>query len=536
MDETLQQQPLITEGSIEATTAQQITGDMLDDVDDDLRGALMAVSSRELSPEQVQHLVGMLRERNDAWLEAHANPITTEEFASAVQQLRLAVPEIDLDRDPRNANDDHIRLLFRSLWREHRIILASNNRFYRARDEPPRWLMGLLGITDEEASVRRIPRRSIAPAFILGDHVGVGRISSSQISAALFEMCIAPKAAWEKTTKGFPRYVSCRGKAEIAFILRPEVLDLKNLSAQVAAMDQICDDLSIRDWDIIAAMMAQVLRDGRPDATAFVYADTILDYRQVERKKGKDGYSAGHQRNMRLEVADSIQRFAHLYVTTKTLEIRRKKAHGKIEVDTVDWNEKVLQLHGNATRREDDAELAWQYSFGQWFTTFLENPNRFVAYILQRALAYHPIKQQWTKQLAHYLTLEMRKNADNGCELRRTVGELLKGAGITVDPRYPNKAKDRLEGAIRDVIRDGLFRVEHDGKVLDASTPEAEIARWTATSKALPARNWFAAYSKEVVVFRTDPETEARYDEEIRHRKNKGLNRQHMTIQQGAAQ
>jgi len=523
MDDDEIQQPLFDheEMARAATqTAPALKGDgTLDEMDDELRAALTASDNGDLPPEREREVLDLLATRNDAWLAAHADPITTDEFRSLFKQLKLAVP--DIPHDPSKADDDHLLLLSRSLWKEHRVMLASNNRFYRVRSEPPSWLMGLLGLVDDQRQAesqtlaKRPPRRSIAPAFMLGGRKGIGRISSSQISDALFEACIAPKSEWDATAKhGWPRYCSRHGNTEIAFTLRPEVADLKNIAAQRAMMEQFRDELSVRDWDSIAALMAQVLTEGRPDASAFVYADTILDYRLVKRKRDENKHSAGHQHNMRVEVADSIQRLSHLYVTTETLKVRRLTSRGKVEYDTVDWNEKVLHLQGNATRRDDDAELAWQYNFGQWFTTFLEKPNRFVAYILQRALSYHPTKQQWAKQLAHYLTLEIRKNADNGRELRRTVGELLDKAGIPDEPRYPNKAKDRLEGAVRILVKDGIFRIEHNGQLLDAGSPE--IDTWTATSQKLPARNWLAAFKRETMVFRADPETEKHYDDEIR--------------------
>jgi len=512
------QQPLFDDEGIKAVEAAPDTAPVVidqttgstdsEELDDELRTALAASDRGDVTAEQLD----VLSARNDAWLEANADPITTDEFAAIFQQLKISVP--DIPHDPDVADDDHIKLLFHSLWHEHRIILASSNRFYRVHAEPPRWLQGLLDLIDIEPT-KRPPRRSIAPAFVVAGREGVGRISSSQVSDAIFEAFIAPKGKWEATAKGWPKYCSRRGNVEIFLTLRPEVVDIKNIAAERAAMEQIRDELSIRDWDSLTALMAQVLREGRPNASAFAYADTLLDYRQIERKKGKDGYTAGHQQNMRFEQATSIHRLAHLYVTTETLKIRRLNEKGRAEYDAVDWNEKVLQLQGNATRREDDTELAWDYRLGPWFTTFLEKPNRFVAYILQRALSYHPTKEQWTKQLAHYLTLELRKNADNGRELRRTVGELLDKAGIPVSARYPNKARDRLEQAVRDVVSDNLFRIVHDGKVLDGTSPEIET--WTASSKTLPARNWFAAYTKEVIVFRADRETEELYDGEIRH-------------------
>jgi len=487
-------------------------------LDDELRAALAASDRGDPQTEDLDVLFA----RHDAWLDANADHITFEEVAAAFQQSRGDAP--DIPPDPDTANDEGIKRLYRFLWEKHRIIVGTNSS-YRVRAEPPRWLKELLGLVDVEPT-KRPPRRSIAPAFSLQGRDHVGRISSSQVSDAIFEAFIAPKDRWETSSKGWPQYRCHRGNAEIFIRLRPEAVDPKNIAAERAAMEQIRDELSVRDWDSLTALMAQVLRDGKPDAPSFVYADTLLDYRQVDRKKGRDGYTAGHQQNMRLEQAASIYRLAHIYAVTETLQIRRLDDKSKkVEYDPVDWNQKILKLGDSFTRRTDDAELAWEYHLGPWFTTFLEKPNRFVAYIWQKVLQYHPTKEQWTKQLAHYLTLELRKNADNGRELRRTVGELLDKAGIPVSPRYPNKAKDRLEQAVRDIVSDNLFRIVHDGKVLEGACPDIET--WTASSKPLPARNWLEAYKKEVIVFRADPETELQYDGEIR--RGKGVARKALT-------
>jgi len=503
-------EPAATPDTVTAMIEHTRSGVEDEEPDDELRVALAA---NDRGNETAEHLA-VLFARHDEWLETHADRITFEEVGAAFQQGKEVSP--DIPHDPDAANDEGIKRLYRFLWEKHRIIVGTNSS-YRVRTEPPRWLKELLGLVDVEPT-KRPPRRSIAPAFSLQGREHVGRISSSQVSDAIFEAFIAPKDRWETSSKGWPQYRCHRGNAEIFIRLHPEAVDPKNIAAERAAMEQIRDELSIRDWDSLTALMAQVMRDGKPDAPSFVYADTLLDYRQVDRKKGRDGYTAGHQQNMRLEQAASIYRLAHIYAVTETLQIRRLDDKGKkVEYDPVDWNQKILKLGDSFTRRTDDAELAWEYHLDPWFTTFLEKPNRFVAYIWQKVLQYHPTKEQWTKQLAHYLTLEVRKNADNGRELRRTAGELLDRAGIPVSERFPGRAKDRLEQAVRDVVSDNLFRIVHNGKVLDGGNPDIET--WTASSKPLPARNWLEAYKKEVIVFRADPETELQYDSEIRHGK-----------------
>lgn len=462
------------------------------------------------------------------WVAANCDPIPSDE---GTDRMHEAVDALQAANQTKLTAGQMLDEVWRFCWERFglvpypELINDSSQRsrlivpasLGRPRVEPPLWFLELYGLVRKTSEISKAIAPSIAPAFLHDNRTGLGRISSSQISQCLFEACIAPKEEWDQTAKGFPCYRSRHGETEITYTLRPDVVDPKNIAAEVEAMRQIRNEITVRDWDVLVAMMAQVLSEGRPDASAYIRADTILDYRHLERKTGKDGYSAGHHTDDRVAVADSVRRLSYLRVATETLKIREYGPNKSIRSTMVDWNEKILTLEGDAVRRDDDTTLAWRYSFGRWFTTFLRKPNRFIAYMFERPLAYNPYTQQWTKQLAYYLTLEMRKNADNGQALARCAGELLNGAKIPTDERFPNRAKDRLEGAIRDLIKDGLFRVEHNGQLLDSSSDD--IDDWTAADPArLPARKWFGAYRKQGIVFRADPETEERYDREIRRR------------------
>lgn len=135
------------------------------------------------------------REKIDAWLIENGDPITPDAFAALSKSLELPTP----------TDDNYVGTLFRALWQAYRIIPASGGLFYRPRTEPLPWFAEIIGLADTDGVAKRLPRRSIAPAFVLGANKDVGHISSSQISEALFEACIAPKEAWSATTKsGWP--------------------------------------------------------------------------------------------------------------------------------------------------------------------------------------------------------------------------------------------------------------------------------------------------------------------------------------------
>jgi len=122
----------------------------------------------------------------------------------------------------------------------------------------------------------------------------------------------------------------------------------------------------------------------------------------------------------------------------------------------------------------------------------------------------------------------MRRNADNGRELHRPVSWFIKGARIPCDPRYALKVKDRLEGGLRQITKDGLTRIVQDDQVIDASSPALDHWR-PKGAENLTGREWLGAYLKLDVGIRCDADTEDMYDVEIRKRKATVLERKART-------
>jgi len=459
-----------------ATALHGLMDAIMAEADDDLKEAIRAGGLGHLSPEHEYRLATLLIERSDAWLQANGEPITNDDYLDVTRRIQPLVsrPSGNTSQtDHTTGTDDDVHRLYRALWTEGQVLQGSDRRFYRIRSALPPWLQAYHHLTDAAgapsspsspamAARPRLP--TIVPAFLHAGRDGVGRISSSQVNLAIYTACVAPKSEWEETSKGFPRYTFRVPSGDIAITLSPDVAVRKDLPQQVATMYQLRDELSVEDWDVMTALMAQVLAEGRPDASAFVTADAVLDNRKVERKKS-GGYSSGHHPKMRTKIAESINRLAHLRVRTETLQIRELAPDGTVRWVPADWNERVLQIQGDWTRGDTGAVLGWRYNFGASFTTFLARPNRYVGYLLQETLALHVSKQQTAKQLAHYLALHLRIDARNGRGLDRRLGELLDGAKIAADPQRQQRTIDRLEGALRDLIKAGLIRIEWNGRV-----------------------------------------------------------------------
>lgn len=352
------------------------------------------------------------------------------------------------------------------------------------------------------------PKPLISPAFMYDGRKGLGRISSSQISLALFTACVAPKSEWSATTKGFPRYVFTVPSGEVVITLTPEVIVRGDTDDQVAAMNKIRDELSVDDWDLLTTLMEQAFTEGRSDASAYITDDAVLDYRQIEpKRKGK--YNVGHRPRQRARIDACLNRVAHLHIRTDTLHILEDTGKGKPRKVVFDCNEKVIKIKGNITRRDNDAVMGWSYEFGKTFTTFLRRPNNYVGYLLQGTVALDGRKET-AKQLAHYLTIHTRIDAHNGRGMERFMGELIDGAKLPHNPSRPQRTIDDTEDALREVVRAGLYRFEHGGKMFDADS--ADLDTWTALPKNAKGYGLLKTWQQQKVVIRAEPDIEARYD------------------------
>jgi len=451
------------------------------------------------------------RRRADEWIEQHSVDLTPEEWTTAWNAARAATHATQTSSSPVGA----IFAALREAWQQFGYLPYNGLDLRRPTEKVPQWVLEAYLLVKLP---QRLPRPIIAPAFMHDGREGLGRISSDQITFGLYDALIAPKDAWAKTAKGWPIYRPDPNSDTLAIRVFPVVENPNNLDAQRAEMWHIVQELGVSDFDVIAMMMAQVLVEGRSDGRAILLADTMLDYRGKSRRRDEDGHSAGHQPKLRANIAESVYRVAHLRITADALPLLTYNAKGGLAKSAMNINAPVVELHSNYSRQRDDKTLLWEYSLGRWFMTFREKPHAYTAYMLERALSYHPIKQQWAKQLAYYLALEMRRNADNGQELHRPAAWFIKGARIPCDQRYALKVKDRLEKGLRQLAKDGLIRIVQDDDIIDASS--VALDQWSPKgTDDLKGRNWLGGYLKLNVGVRCDADTEGRYDIEIRKRK-----------------
>jgi hypothetical protein len=128
---------------------------------------------------------------------------------------------------------------------------------------------------------------------------------------------------------------------------------------------------------------------------------------------------------------------------------------------------------------------------GAWLKTFLESPNRQVAYLCQKTLQYDPYREQWEKRLSRYFMFHIRMNARGSRAMfNREIGKLLKELSLIIDERFPQRTRDRFEKALTRLVED---------RQIDAWLYKAEMQ--------LPARNWLGTWLEQSITVYVAPDS-----------------------------
>jgi len=406
--------------------------------------------------------------------------------------------------------------------REH--LLNWSWVLFRVSEDPPDWALKNLGLDDAapapatfvsgDANIAlRLTRPTIAAGFRYDGREGLGRTSSSQISQAVFSMCIAPKDAWSKTSKGFPLYIHTVPTGQIDLTLRPEIesKDPMQLATQVKDMEKIRDEISIDDWDMACILMEQSLTENGGQGRAYISDADACDYRKLEKNR-KDGFAAGHHPDNRKRASDSINRLVHLWVRTDTLHINEVDGKGKLRSVPVNWREKYITIRETLERQDTEIAIAWYYEFGRSFTTFLQRPNNYIAYLLQGTIALKGT-QESAKKVAHYVALRLRVDAHNGAVYDLAMGKLVEATHLPYDETRAKRTIDLNEDTMRTCVREGLFRIKaRNGDILHSGSAATVLKAWTLRDSNLRGKEMLKHWKRQKVLILAEPDIERRYD------------------------
>jgi len=464
------------------------------------------------------------------WMQDHADELPESALLDiyrgfAASPAATAMYGDALDNELRRyAWTEHHALYAPTLLDEAPFVAPGGGAFYHPRDEPEPWLLEAYGLT--LTPTKRVARPPVPHAFTTADMKGIGRTTSDSVTMALLEG-LTSKDKWDVTdVGGWPRYIAHIGAAEIRLILRPNSLpiDRRSREEQCAQMHRLKERIGIRVVDALVVMIAQAKVSASPDRKAYLDAAALCDYEGHKRIKDKDG-KHGHQAANMESVAESVHILANLRIAAENVPVIRRTAGSgrRGKKGQVDISFPIINLYGDETDREDgQVTTNWRYSMGEWWNpedNRLEPPT---AYINQQTLRYKPITHLYAKQLAHYLTIDLRRNVNNGRARTYTVAELVKRAGIPCDIDAPDKERDparvkgRVEKALRLLASDGLLHIQAGAEWLGAAS--ATLADWEVDGPKPPARKWLGGYLQSRVTVRLQADIEQRYDE-IRRKK-----------------
>jgi hypothetical protein len=246
------------------------------------------------------------------------------------------------------------------------------------------------------------------------------------------------------------------------------------------ALEQLWDEvdkLSDYDGDVLLILAAQQITS-KPDERGYVWISSkaILDYRGIEPiwKKQSNGKTrrAGHRTEDQEKIAVIMGRMGNSWVQVEewiVTELARptKKAQTKekrtlytredrlLDVGSI-IRQKELSDGDEVTRLRNGTPVAWRYRLGSWIDPFLSGANRQVAWLFQQALKYDPYRHGAEKRLARYLSWYFLRNAkpDGIDPIQCRVNDLLALMKISVDERYPGRARKRLEDALNRLKED----------------------------------------------------------------------------------
>ena len=223
------------------------------------------------------------------------------------------------------------------------------------------------------------------------------------------------------------------------------------------------------DSDVLLGMFAHMIKcPAESDGSVWFFADNMLDYRGVQPRMKADTPGgkkrrAGHRPEDRLEIGHCVDRATNIWLTIDQYiyeeQPKSKRKQGKrrqythqgrlLSVDEI-WYQRELDIDTNAP----NIPIGWRIRPGDWLRTFLESPDRYVAWLCQRTLQYDPYREQWEKRLSKYFMFHMRMNAAGGGKFNRKIGPLLSELSLPINRRDPERTKQRFEKAMNRLVSD----------------------------------------------------------------------------------
>ncbi|HBC92738.1 MAG TPA: XRE family transcriptional regulator [Pelotomaculum sp.] len=231
----------------------------------------------------------------------------------------------------------------------------------------------------------------------------------------------------------------------------------ERMRQNVMAMDDVTADV----MDIVSAIWLK--QACHHEDIAIVTADDILGFRGLKPQKNGAGRRGGYKNEWRREIARHIAILANTWIVVTemdvTEEVEGKKGlqrkRGKWCGESKAW---VINSGNGQVIMEGKDSYVWRIRPGDVFSKFLFGAGRQTALISQKAVEYHPLKQQWEKRLTRYLTWQWRNRQGGGAYLAPfNIVTLLNAVNKEVSRHNPIQTKERLEKALDILQQDHII-------------------------------------------------------------------------------
>jgi len=357
-------------------------------------------------------------------------------------------------------------------------------------------------LTKDEAKKRAIP--TTPNVFSSGQALVSSTLTVQSVIAAQWDAASGAEG-WERPEGHAPffRHITSSGNSTIVEYAydRNAIFDDKTSESFWKQVQSFND----RDVDVTMGLLAHLTIN--PDDIWF-FASNMLDYRDVKPIMKKDTLSgrerrAGHRQEDIMDIAQSVERISNIWVTldqhieekqddTSKRKKKRKRVQHTLTSRFILIKEVYYQRELDTGTSSPSLAIGWRVQAGTWLQTFLESPNRHIAYLCQQALKYDPFRERWEKRLAYYFMFHIRMNAAGGGIFNREIGKLLNELSLDIDTRFPQRTRDHFEKAMNRLKKD--MQIDDWQYVQDGKLP---AKKWLET--------WLNWRVKIIVAPRTRP-------------------------------
>lgn len=300
--------------------------------------------------------------------------------------------------------------------------------------------------------------------------------SGSALAPTSQTMQLFTFATQNAVSKGADQWKNKKGQAPF-YTRGNDILEYKESESSF-----ITDDVSNALWEQVKKhqtdlqidlgffAIALCIRSKEPDHSAWVYASAFLESRGLTKSTKQVSENvrrnAGWRPDNYREVAQGFSNLEKIWLTINQpidLEEYDRKTK-KRKKSRFTYKGRFLVVKGALTQKDlgttdrEGVEIAWHIAPGDWLATFLEAPNRQVAYLSERALQYDPYRQKWEKYLARYFFFNGHMNAKgHGSVFNRQIDRLLQDCSLEVEQDRQQRTRDHFEKAMDQIRKDGFI-------------------------------------------------------------------------------